>query len=542
MRLSEILSGALLIAGGVAAMRKVREHEREARRRELATQEGNEPGEPSGLRFVVVGCGFAGLSAVNHLTDRIGDDANSDILLIDRHNYHLFYPLLYQVATGGLEAGALAYPIRVTARHRGFRYLEANVENVDLTAKRLETDAGPIPYDQLILAPGSTSNFFGMKDAAEHAIPLKSIRDGIRLRDRVIETFELAEQEPDPDRRRALLTYALVGGGATGVELVSSLADMLYTSLLPNYPGINPADVRLVLVESHETVLNGWSSAVQQIAMGKLRSRGVRLVLGTTVIRVSDNGVETRDGQRIPTATVVWTAGVKAPPLIDKLPGSRERDGRIHVNEHLELPDYPGVFVAGDAAFYVNPTTGKAVPPTAEAALSEGQAAAENAVRRARGVALETYVFHSKGELVSLGRGAAAANLFGVVLDGLLAWIVRRGVYLVNLVGFRNRLLVVVDWAFVSFHRRVIASFDSITSARQKVAIPAGKPAPALEKGASSEVNPSASAPTKAPVASATSQPREGASRENATRSSSKEERPSAKAGGRSSHGRGGKD
>jgi NADH dehydrogenase len=465
MQLSRILSGALLLAGGVAAARQIRAYDRRARHQELeSARDGHAP-----RRIVVVGCGFAGLAAVNHLTELVGDDPRYDILLVDRNNYHLFYPLLYQVATGGIEAGTLAYPIRLVARRRGFRYLEANVEKVDLAANRLETDAGPVEYDRLILAPGSTSNFFGMEDAAEHAIPLKSLHNAMHLRDRIVETFELADQEPDPERRRALLGYVLVGGGATGVELASSLSDFIYGSLLPNYPGIRPSEVSLVMVESNRTVLNGWTPAVQQIAMRRLRARGVRLELGTTVAHVTDSGVETRGGRGIPAATVVWTAGIKAPPLIEKLPGSRERDGRIHVDAHLALPGHPEVFVVGDAAFYRNPVDGKPVPPTAEAALSEGHAAAENAVRSLQGEPTETYRFRSKGELVSLGRGAAAAHIFGLTLDSLPAWFVRRSVYLVNLVGFRNRLLVMIDWIFVSFHRRVISSTEGITVARREI-------------------------------------------------------------------------
>lgn len=462
MRFSELLTGAVLVAGGVAAFRKVREYENRSLPR-IGTRQVSGPPK---YRIVIVGGGFAGLAAASHLDELVRNDPDFDVLMIDRHNYHLFYPLLYQVSTGGIEPGNLAFPLRVVARHHGFRFLQANVEGIDVEARRVDTASGAIPYDCLILAPGSVSNFFGMKDAAEHAMPLKSLEDGVRLRNRIVETFELAEKESDPERRKALLTYVLVGGGATGVELASSLCDMIYTALLPNYPGINPSDVRLVMVESHRTVLNGWTAPVQETALKTLRMRGVHLVLGTAVTQVTDDWVEMKDGTRIPSATVVWTAGIKAPTLIERLPAPRERDGRVRVNDHLELPEHPGVFVVGDAAFYLNPVDGKPVPPTAEAALSEGHAAAEYAVRRLRQQPMETYQFHSKGELVSLGRGAAAANIYGVVLSGLPAWILRRAVYLVNLVGFRNRVLVFIDWVFVSFHRRVIFTFDGETASQ----------------------------------------------------------------------------
>ncbi|HEX5417288.1 MAG TPA: FAD-dependent oxidoreductase, partial [Chloroflexota bacterium] len=215
IRFSDVLTGALFVAGGAVLAAEVRHFQREIRRQELVAE--TREGEEKRYRVVVVGCGFGGISAINRLKELVGDDPRFDVLIVDRDNYHLFTPLLYQVATGGVEPGVLAYPARVVAREHGFRFQEATVRAVDVLARRLETDVGPIEYDALIVAAGSVVNFFGMRDAEQNALTLKSLADGIDLRNQVIECFERASRESDPERRRALLTFAVVGGGATGV-------------------------------------------------------------------------------------------------------------------------------------------------------------------------------------------------------------------------------------------------------------------------------------------------------------------------------------
>jgi NADH dehydrogenase len=452
---SDVVTSALLVAGAATLYGEVRKFEDNHRRKERLTRaDGGTP-----HRIVIVGVGFGGLAAANELGKRVGDDPAYDVLLIDRHNYHLFYPLLYQVATGGVEPGALAFPARTIARTHGFRFLEATVERVDPERNRLETDAGPIEFDCLILAPGSVTNFFGMADAQQHALPLKSLEDGMQLRNRVIDCFEVADREPEPACRRALLTFVVVGGGATGVELSASLSDLIFTALLPNYPGIRASEVRLILIEARGGVLPGWNPQLGAIASEHLQRQQVELMPNTTVSHVSESGVETGQGISIPTATVVWTAGVRAAPLAASLPGDHGRDGRIQVDEHLEVPGCSGIYVVGDAAAVIDPNTQRPYPPTAPVAIAAGQVAAANAIAQFSGQPRQVFQFRSKGDLVSLGRGSAAADIFGFIFDGMAGWLMRRAVYLVNLVGFRNRLSVVLDWAFVTFHQRVIASF-----------------------------------------------------------------------------------
>lgn len=458
IRLSDVITGALFAAGGVALVAEVRNFQRDARRQELLAESvrGERP-----HRIVVVGCGFGGLAAINRLGDLVGGDPRFDVLIVDQHNYHLFYPLLYQVATGGVEPGVLAYPARVIAREHHFRFLEAAVQAVDVLARRIVTDAGPVEYDSLILAPGSTVNFFGMRDAEENAMTLKSLADGIDLRNQIVECFEQAARETDPGRRKALLTFTVVGGGATGVELASSISDMIYGTLLKNYPMIDPSEPRLLLIEAQGRLLSGWNPEMSDVAARHLRDDGIELRLNTAVAHVGPDGLSFGSGEAIACATVVWSAGVRAESLVGTVPGETGRDGRVRVKETLDLPDYPGVFVIGDAAAVRLPNETRPLPPTAAIALAEGAQAGENAVRHLLNRPLRPFRYTSKGDLVSLGRGAAAADVFGRVFDGPVGWVLRRAVYLVNLVGFRNRLFVTLDWAFVTFHQRVIASFGA---------------------------------------------------------------------------------
>ena len=483
----EILSGALAVAGGAAFLSWWSRRQRLARREMLAAQSAGQPRQ----RIVVVGVGFGGLSALNRLGELVADDPRIDVLLLDRQNYHLFTPLLYQVATGGVEPSMLTYPARMIVRDHGFRFEDATVRRVDLDRKVLETDAGPFEFDSLILAPGSVPNYFGMTDAEEHTLPLKWVNDGVRVHDQVINAFELADRERDPDRRRTLLTTVIVGGGATGVELAASLSDLIFMTLLPNYPRINPDDVRLDLIEAKGTLLPGWNARMGEVAEQHLIGHHVQVRLNTTVSRVGQSEVELGEGELIPTTTVIWTAGVRAEPVIGTLPGEKERDGRVRVDQNLEVPGHPGVFAVGDAAAIVLPGSERPMPPTAWAAIDQGRAAAENAVRRLRDESPRVFWTTSPGDLVSLGRGAAAADIFGMVFDGLPGWLLRRAVYLTNLVGFRNRLLVALEWAFVTFHQRTIASFTRVSP---RLAAAAASPTPIRARPPRGRAQPAAEA------------------------------------------------
>ncbi|MCL4499329.1 MAG: FAD-dependent oxidoreductase [Chloroflexi bacterium] len=245
------------------------------------------------------------------------------------------------------------------------------------------------------------------------------------LRNRIIEAFERADVEHDPDLRRRLLSFVIVGGGATGVELAASLSDMIFKSLLPNYQSISANEIRLAIIEARGSILAGWNPRMAELASHRLTRRHVEIMVNTTVSRVTDSAVETNEGQHIPTATVAWAAGVRPEPTVSSLPVPKERDGRIRVDENLEIPGHPGVFVIGDAAAVVPAGASRPLPPTAAVAVDEGPVSAKNAVRRLTDQPLQPFHYHSRGDLVSLGRGAAAADIYGVVFDGIPAWLVR---------------------------------------------------------------------------------------------------------------------
>lgn len=464
-----IIGGRHALLAGLGAvggyMWSRRGNSRTASRRYAAL--ANDP-TPGGARVVIIGAGFAGLAAATELGQAGTHGEKVVPILVDRNNFHLFTPLLYQVATGGVEPGHITYPVRYIARENGFLFRESEVQAIDLERKILRLDDGFLTYDYLIVAVGSVPNFFGMQDVARHALTLKWTGDAVAIRNQIIDAFEKAEIEPDTKRRRDLLSFIVVGGGATGIELIGTLRDLIDEILLRDYPTIRAEEVKLVLVEGRDRLLPGVDPKMADLALEHLRDAGVDVWLNTIVASARgaegesesppDNGstkqgarlvtVTTRDGREATGSLVVWTAGVKASPLVESLSAPKSRnDGRVQVTSYLELPDHTDVYAVGDIASIVDPKTGALVPPNAQAALQEGQAAASNILGKLRGQKSREFKYQSKGDLVSIGRADAIADLFGRVFSGPAALVARRGVYLLNLVGFKNRLDVLIDWA-----------------------------------------------------------------------------------------------
>lgn len=403
---------------------------------------------PNAKRAVVLGAGFAGLSAAKTLAaEKNGEDL--DVLLVDRQNYHLFTPILYQVATAGVTPDNIVHPVRYVARGHGFRFQESSVESIDLEGKQIRTDDGSIPYDYLIVALGSTTNYFGMSAVQEHSLPLKTLGDGISIRNRILDALERAEVEADPDERKALLTFIVVGAGYTGVELVTSMQDLLRKVLLKDYPGIKPEEVRVMVVEAIGQVMLGFDKSLADQAEKTMREKGIEVLLNTPVNRVEPEGIYTAKGDFIPSRTVVWAAGVRASEVIEQLPGKKGRDGRVSVNDCMQVEGHDDVFVAGDSAAYVMPGEERPLPANAPIAIAEGKTAAKNALHRLRGEPLESFKYRRQGQLVALGYLDAVAELYGRIrLSGLLGWLAWRGIYLYKLTGMKNRAGVLVDWAF----------------------------------------------------------------------------------------------
>jgi len=403
-------------------------------------------------RAVIVGAGFAGLWAAKALAG-----AEIDVLLLDRNNYHTFVPLLYQVAAGELEAEQIAYPVRAIVRRRpNIRFVMAEVVDVDLESKRVITREDRVPYDYLILAGGSVTNYFGLQSVAERAWTMKDLSEAVALRSQVLHLFERASREDDPERRRSLLTFVIVGGGPTGVEFAATLAELIWQVLVKDYPEISFDEARVILLEAMPTLLPGLDPRLSEYAKRVLEQKGVEVRLQAMVTGATDREVLLKDGEPIAAETLVWTAGVRANALADRLPVAKGRGGRLVVTPELHLPEHPEVYVAGDMA-YLEDESGRPIPQVAPAAIQEGEHAARNILRAISGEPLLPFRYRDMGTMVTIGRSRGVAYVWGRSVRGFLAWVAWLVVHLVRLIGFRNRLFVLVNWAwnYLFFERAV---------------------------------------------------------------------------------------
>ena len=393
-------------------------------------------------RVAIVGAGFGGLWAARNLAPH-----PVEVSLIDRHNYHCFLPLLYQVAAAELEPEEIAYPIRSILRSRpNVRFVLAGVKRVDLTQRILETDGPAIPYDFLILATGSVSHYFGLPGAVDYAFPLKTLEQGVVLRARILCCFERAAIEPDPERRRRLLTFAIVGGGPTGVEFAGALAELIRGPLVKDFPSVDLAEVRVVLVEAEDGLLAGLPDRLRAYAFARLSRMGVEVRLQARVSQITQDAVHLKDGATIPAETVVWTAGVRGDSLAEAWGLPMARGGRVAVQPTLQLTDHPEVYVIGDLAHVEE--AGRPLPMLAPVAMQQGEAAARNIGRQIAGQAPWPFRYRDQGTMAVIGRNAGAVHWRGRAFTGFLAWILWLGVHLFKLIGFRNRLLVLINWAW----------------------------------------------------------------------------------------------
>jgi NADH dehydrogenase len=387
-----------------------------------------------------------------------------EITLIDRRNFHLFQPLTYQVATGALSPGEVAYPLRaVFKRDRNVRVLLAEVERFDLQRREvvLGSVAGvpapdPVPYDTLIVAGGSRYSYFGHDEWSAHAAEVKSLESALTVRGRILAAFESAEIERDPQRREEWLTFVVVGAGPTGVEMAGQIAELARDTLRSDFRAADPSSGRILLLEAADRVLTGFPPSLSAKAERSLRRLGVTPVLGSTVVGVDPTGVTLRqtDGatQRTPARTVIWAAGVTASGLASTLAeltgAEQDRAGRVTVEADLTLPGHPEVFALGDMV-RVRAPDGQAVtlPGLAPVAMQEGRYAAKAVRARLQGDTAPPFRYHDKGNLATIGRAAAVADIKGAKLSGLLAWVTWLVVHLFYLVGFQNRLVVFIRWA-----------------------------------------------------------------------------------------------
>ena len=394
-------------------------------------------------RVVIAGMGFGGLRAAKVLA---GNDV--ELIMVDRNNYHLFQPLLYQVATAGLEEEAIAYPLRSITRHwRGASFLLAEINGVDLAEKNVLTDAGPVPYDYLVVAAGSRTNFFGLESVATHAFDLKRLDQAEDLRNHILLMFEKASRETDPLRRSALLTFVIVGGGPTGVEFAGALRELIVYVLSQDLPSISAADTRIILVEASDSLLTAMPGDLRQYAYDKLRAMGVEVQLESRVVGATAQTVELFGGIIIDSHTLFWSAGVAAAELAGYLQGvERGAAGRIIVQPDLSVKGHPEVFIVGDMACLLQ--EGVPLPMMAPVASQQGDFAAKMILAREHGNSLPPFHYFDKGAMATIGRSSAVATAAGFNFRGYIAWLAWLLLHLYYLIGFRNRLVVMMNWTY----------------------------------------------------------------------------------------------
>lgn len=409
-------------------------------------------------QIVVLGGGFAGLHLIRRLERRLRP-GEASVTLVDRQNYHLFTPLLYQVCTGELPPHAVAYPLRDATAPAGYHFLQSEVTAIDLEHRRVGTAEGELPYDHLVIALGSVTNDYGIPGVRENALPVKWLSDAEALKRHVLDVFESAAIETDIARRREALTFIIVGAGPVGVELASSLRDLMDHTLRKIYPSIDFfADVAIHLIEGTDRVLPGMDPRLSAIAMKRLEQQRIRVLLNTLVSEIEPGVVHTKDGARFRARTIVWSGGVKVNPLVNAIDLPKSKDGRIVVDDRFRA-GRDDVLVLGDAAYFEH--NGKGLPQLAQVAVLEAPTAARNLAALVRGEPTVPYVYKRKGDLVALGRtqaGAEFAKLGGFVMGGLPAWTVWRVNYLMQLLGVRNRATLLVEWVLSFFAGRLVAN------------------------------------------------------------------------------------
>ncbi len=401
-------------------------------------------------QVLIVGGGFAGLNAAKAL----GRAKEVQVTLVDRRNHHLFQALLYQVAMAGLSPADIAQPIRsILARYPNTRVLQGEVTQVDLAGRKVVTDIGELPYDYLILCCGARHSYFGHDEWEEHAPGLKTLEQATEIRRRVLTAYEIAERVADAETRKKYLTFVIVGGGPTGVELAGAIGEMSRFTLARDFRSIDAKLTRVILIEAGARILPMFDAELASRATRDLESLGVQVWTNSLVTKVDAEGVEVGQ-ERLRAGTVLWAAGVAAEALGRKLGVPCDRQGRVIVEPDLSLPGHPEVFVAGDLAHFAH-QTGQPLPGLAPVAIQQGRAIAANIVRELRGQPREPFNYFDKGQMATIGRSRAIAQVRRLKLKGFIAWLAWLVVHIYYLTGFRNRLLVVLQWAwsFLTFRR-----------------------------------------------------------------------------------------
>lgn len=414
-------------------------------------------------RILILGGGFGGLYAALELDRRLGKDPSIEITLVNRDNFFLFTPMLHEVAASDLDLTDIVSPVRKILRHASF--LEAAVERVDLAARTVTVSHGrdrhehTLAYDHLVVALGSTTNFYGLPGLEERALTMKSLSDAVRLRNRLIAQLEEADTECADAHRDQLLTFVVAGGGFAGVETIAGVNDFVRDALR-YYPRARKGGVRMVLVHPGPVILPELGDKLGAYAQRKLAERGIEIHTNARVDRVTGDGVVLSSGMEIRSATLVWTAGTSPHPLIAALPCERNR-GRLCVNEYLEVGGWPGVYALGDCALVPDKRTGAFHPPTAQHALREGKVVARNIAAAIRGGTRTAFDFGNLGQLAAIGHRTGVAKILGFTFSGFVAWWLWRTIYLSKLPRFEKKVRVALNWTLDLFFRKDFVQYQS---------------------------------------------------------------------------------
>lgn len=396
-------------------------------------------------RIIIIGGGFAGLALAKKLKNK-----NFQVVLIDKHNYHTFQPLLYQVATGGLEAGSIAYPIRkVVHNFKNFYFRLGNINEIDTKNNKIIADIGELTYDYLVIATGSKTNFFGNKEIERYSISMKTIPQSLNIRSFILENFEQALLVNDSKDKNALINFVLVGGGPTGVELAGALAEMKKAILPKDYPDLDINKMQINLIQSGDRILDSMSEKSSEAAENFLKELGVNVIKNTRVLSYDGRTITTNTSVTLESATVIWTAGVQgATPLGLPADSLIERVERIRVNQFNQVKGFDNIFAIGDVACMETPLFPKGHPMVAQPAIQQGSLLAENLVLFANNKPMIPFEYNDKGSMATIGRNKAVVDLPKFHFHGVFAWFVWMFIHLFFLIGFKNKAVVFLNWVY----------------------------------------------------------------------------------------------
>ncbi|MBO6536831.1 MAG: NAD(P)/FAD-dependent oxidoreductase [Balneolaceae bacterium] len=403
-------------------------------------------------KVVIIGGGFGGMNVAKTLSN-----TNYDITIIDKANHHLFQPLLYQVATAALSPGDIATPIRsVFTKQANVKVVLGEVVEVSKTDQVVQLAEGDlIPFDYLVIATGAEYNYFGNEDWKKHAPGLKSLDDALKIRERILVSLEKAEKTPELEDRKPYLTFVVIGGGPTGVEMAGSIAEIAKRNMMRDYRNFHRNETTVYLVEAAGGILNGFSESLSDNALDTLTEMGVRVLLNTPVEEIRDNGVKLKN-QYIETPNIMWAAGVAGTDLTNNLGEETDRIGRVKVNEDLSIPDHPNIFVIGDAAYFED-EKGNPLPGVAPVAMQQGKYVGNLLKNALSNSARKPFKYLDKGTMATIGRAKAVADIRGFKLTGFFAWLIWGVIHIFFLIGFRNRFRVFGEWIwhYITFKRGV---------------------------------------------------------------------------------------